>query len=157
MSVHQGFELQTQFSVFLPNKPGVLSRVVRDIAGSRVNILAISMMDTTEHGVLRLVVSKADDAREVLKKQNLSTTETTVLAVTLPNRPGAFAMIVDQLSDARLNIDYAYCTAGATGGKSLGIFKVGNLKKATKLLEERGGSKRKHDATAIRGTRAKRR
>ena len=84
-------ELVTQFSVFLVNKPGVLAQVTRQIAQAKTNVLAMTMADSSEHGVLRLVGTDPDKLRTALAKLNLPTTEADVLLVTLANRTGALA------------------------------------------------------------------
>ncbi|GFO81855.1 MAG: hypothetical protein A49_14820 [Methyloceanibacter sp.] len=78
-----------QFSFFLVNKPGVLSHIFSDLAKSKVNIQALAMMDSMEHGVLRMVVDDPTVARPVMQRLNIPVTETDVLAVELSNRPGA--------------------------------------------------------------------
>ena len=64
----------TQFSVFLVNKPGVLAQVTGALAGAKVNLVAVTLVDSQEHGVLRMVAEKPEAAREVLRKLNLPTT-----------------------------------------------------------------------------------
>ncbi len=139
----------TQFSVFLANKPGVLARVVQRLAENRINIVALSMMDSTEHGVLRIVVEDAARARSALASLDLPRTEQTVLLATLPNRPGALADMLERLAAGHVNVHYAYCTTGAAGGKTLGVFKVDNLQKAVQLLGERR-PRRKPEAPVVR-------
>lgn len=146
----------TQFSVFLVNKPGILARVCQRLAEDKVNIVALSMMDATEHGVLRVVVEDPEQARTTLAALDVPTTETQVLVTTLPNRPGALADVVERLSAAHINVNYAYCTTGAKGGKSLGIFRVSDLKKAVNVLSERKPRRRENRATVRAGTRARR-
>ena len=138
MSQNHAPKADTQFSLFLVNKPGTLARVLQQLAGSKVNIVAMSMMDSTEHGVLRLVPEDPGRVRDALRSLDVPATEQQVLVVTLPNRPGALADVVERLASERINVDYAYCTAGgARGGRSVGIFKVSNLKKAVQVLSER--------------------
>ncbi|MFQ5806070.1 MAG: amino acid-binding protein [Phycisphaerae bacterium] len=149
MSSANSLKAVTQFSVFLANKPGELCQVVRRLAASKINIVAMSMMDATEHGVLRLVVEDPSGIRETLGALNLPRTETTVLTATLPNRPGALADVVERLDQEHIQVHYAYCTAGARNGKSLGVFKVSNLNKAIRVLSERK-PRRSTAATAIR-------
>lgn len=131
-------ELVTQFSVFLVNKPGVLAKVTRALAQTKTNVLAMTMMDSSEHGVLRLVVSNPDKARSTLKNLNLPMTEVEVLMVEMANRSGALADVCGQLAESHINIAYAYCTTGGRGGKSRGIFKVADVKKAMKVLTPKG-------------------
>jgi len=129
-------EKATQFSIFLANKAGVLSKIFRQCAGAKVNITALAMMDAAEHGVLRMVTNNADEARRVLSSLNLPVTETDCLCVTLSNRPGAVADICEKLAAAHINVSYLYCTTGAKGGKTVVIMKVPDIKKAIKKLEE---------------------
>ena len=127
--------IETQFSVFRINKPGILSQVLDALAKDKVNILAMTMMDSVEHGVLRLVAAQPSHCRDVLKGLNLQVNESAVLCVNLPNKPGAMADVAAKLSVAHININYCYVTAGARGGRTTGIFKVADNKKAIKVLE----------------------
>ena len=130
-------ELVRQFSVFLVNKPGVLAQVTKVIAQAKINIMAMTMTDSSEHGVLRLVGEDPAHLRKALAGLNLPTTETEVLMVTMANRTGALAEVCQRLADSHINIGYAYCTTGASGGKTQGIFKVADNKKAMKVLKEK--------------------
>jgi hypothetical protein len=127
-----------QFSIFLVNKPGVLAQVTRAISDAKLNILAMTLVDSQEHGVLRLVSDNAPTARQTLAKLNLPMTETEVLCLDLPNKPGALADIATLLGEHHININYAYCTSGAPGGRTTGIFKVADPKKAIHVLKESG-------------------
>lgn len=127
--------LDTQFSIFMVNKPGVLSQFLNVLAGEKVNIVAMTMMDSVEHGVMRLVGSATVKVREILNKLNMQFSEAQVLCVNLPNKAGAFADITNKLSTAHINISYAYCTAGARGGRTTAVLKVADVKKAMKVLE----------------------
>lgn len=143
-------EIQTQFSIFLVNKPGVLTQIFREIAKTKINITSIAMMDSTEHGVLRLIAANPDEARPVLKKLEVPVTETDVLAVALSNRPGAAADLCDRLSGAHMNIGYMYCTGGARGGKTTVVIKVPDLKRAMKLLNGAAKSPRRDMKVKLR-------
>lgn len=137
----------TQFSVFLVNKPGVLAQVTRALAQSKVNLGAMTLVDSQEHGVLRMVVENEAEARAVLTKLNLPMTETQVLCLELSNRPGALADVAALLGENHININYAYCTSGAPGGKTTGVFKVADLAKAQHVLRKSAG---KHKETTGR-------
>jgi len=128
-------QVHTQFSVFLVNKPGVLAQVTRALADSKVNLVAMTLVDSQEHGVLRFVAEDASKAREIVKKLNLPSTETEVLGMELSNRPGALADVAGLLGENHVNINYAYCTSGAPGGRTTGIFKVADIKKAQQILK----------------------
>jgi len=129
-------ETLTQFSVFLASKPGVLSQTCRELAAAKVNIRALAMMDAMEHGVLRLIADDDHQARAVLTRLNLPTTETEVLAVPMPNRPGAVADVCEKLSAGGVHVSYVYCTAGDRGKQAVAVFKVADIKKAKKVLDE---------------------
>lgn len=132
----------TQFSIFLVNKPGVLAQVTGALAEEKINIVAMTLVDSQEHGVLRFVAGDVEKARTVVKKLNLPMTETEVLVMELSNRPGALADIAGVLGENHININYAYCTSGAPGGHTTGIFKVADLTKAQHILKA-GGAKHK--------------
>lgn len=134
--------IETQFSLFLVNKPGVLAQICEALAKAKLNIKALTLVDSQEHGVLRLLVEKKIPARELLKKLNIPLTETDVLVVEMSNKPGAMADICNRLAGVHININYAYCTAGAPGGRSVGVFKVADIKKAIKALQKRKAPKK---------------
>ena len=136
-----------QFSVFLVNKPGVLAQVTKAIAEAKLNMLAMTLVDSQEHGVLRVVTDDAAETRKVLANLNLPMTETEVLCLDLSNRPGALADVATLLGQNHVNINYAYCTSGAPGGRTTGIFKVADVKKAVHVLKE---SAAKHKEPSIR-------
>ena len=98
-------ETKTQFTVFLVSRPGVLSQICRALAAEKVNIVALTMMDGQEHGVLRLVAANMTKARAALKKMNAAFTETEVLAVDMPNKPGAAADVCEKLARARRTLE----------------------------------------------------
>jgi hypothetical protein len=131
----------TQFSIFLVNKPGVLAQVTQGLAEQKINIVAMTLVDSQDHGVLRLVAEDEAKARAGLAKLNLPMTETPVLCLNLSNRPGALADVAGLLGKNHININYAYCTSGAPGGRTTGIFKVADLKKAQDVLKTGAGKK----------------
>ena len=118
------------------NKPGVLAHILGELAKAKVNIIAMTVMDSVEHGVLRVVLDKPQVAEELLGKANLPVNKTEVLCVNLDNKSGALAVVAEKLAVSHINISYAYCTAGAKGGRTTGILKVADVKKAMKILQE---------------------
>lgn len=125
-----------QFSIFLINKPGILAQTLEALSRQKINIIAMTMMDSVEHGVLRLVPSDPEKTRKTLQQINASLNETDVICLNLPNRPGALAEVTGELAKAHININYAYYTAGASGGRTTGILKVADLEKAGKILKK---------------------
>jgi hypothetical protein len=142
-----------QFSVFLVNKPGILAQVCRALADEKINVVAMTLVDSQEHGVLRLVAENLKAARDVLAALNLPMTETEVLCVDLPNESGALADIATILGTNHININYAYCTSGAPGGRTTGVFKTGDQAKATHLLQKGGKAHKEPDLHRSRGRR----
>ncbi len=127
-------ETTKQVSVFLENKPGRLAQVLLALAREKVNVVALTIMDSHEHSVLRLVTNDVPKTSQVLDGLNAQHTESEVLIVDLRNQPGALARVCEQLALEHINIDYAYCSSGGRNGKVVGIFKVSNVEKALRLL-----------------------
>jgi hypothetical protein len=136
-----------QFSVFLSNKPGVLANVLTDLARAKVNVVALSMMDSMEHGVLRMVVDDADRARDVFAKLNVPCGQTEVMVIDMPNRPGSMADVCSRLAENHVNISYCYATTGVAGNRTLGVFKVADINKGLRVL---AGRKPRREAPAVR-------
>lgn len=124
-----------QFSIFMVNKPGVLARVLGEFARAKINITAMTMMDSAEHGVMRVVFAAPKKAKEILLRLDMPHNETEVLCVNLANTSGALAAVAEKLARNHINISYAYCTAGAKGGRTTGVLKVADVKKAMKVLQ----------------------
>ena len=139
--------IASQFSVFMVNKPGVLALALSEFAKAKVNITAITMMDSAEHGVMRVVFEKPEKAKEILSKLNMPYNETDVLCVDLANKSGELAVVAEKLSKGHVNISYAYCTAGGKGGRTTGVLKVSDVKKAMKLLENHRKTSKAETAT----------
>lgn len=142
-------QVETQFSIFLINKPGVLGNLLDELGKAKINILALTVMDSVEHGVLRIVGGSAEKIRKLLAAENATFNETQVLCVNLPNKVGAFADVAHKLADAHVNVAYAYCTAGAKGGRTTGILKVADVKKALKILKGHNSKTTKKTSTKV--------
>jgi hypothetical protein len=127
-------EIKTQFSVFLINQPGVLASVTGALAKAHVNVVALALMDSGEHGALRIVCDSPDVARDVLGKTHDRWTEAQVLVLNLNNNPGTFADVAEALANEHINITYAYLSSGASGGRTTAVFKIADMEKAMKVL-----------------------
>lgn len=123
-----------QLAVFLENKPGTLAQVSRALAARKINILAFSISDAVDHGVLRMVVSNPVQAAHVLGDGGMMVVESDVVALNLPNRPGTLARVAERLSKLRVNIEYAYGSTGGTRGKAQVILKVDDARRARRGL-----------------------
>lgn len=129
-------KIETQFSLFMVNKPGVLANALNKFGDEKLNIRAMTMTDSVEHGVMRVVFDDPDTARQILEKLNIPFKETEVICLNLSNKAGALAKITEKMAQNHINISYAYCTAGAKGGRTTGILKVADVKKALKILKK---------------------
>jgi hypothetical protein len=127
-----------QISVFLENKPGRLANVLLALAREKVNITALTVMDSHEHSVLRLVADDTARAVQVIKSLGTPHAETEVLLVELRNQPGALAHVCEVLAAAHVTIEYAYCSSGGRNGRVFGIFRVSHTDKAIRALGEAG-------------------
>jgi hypothetical protein len=145
-------QTRKQITVFLENKPGRLAHVLSELARQKINIVALSVMDRHEHGVLRLVTNDEALTVKVIQSSNTPCTESDVLAVELKNQPGALAHVCEILAAERVSIEYAYCSSGGRNGKVFGIFKVSNLEKAQKILASPSNN-RKAERRALRDQR----
>jgi hypothetical protein len=127
-----------QISVFLENKAGRLSHVTRVLGEAGINIRALSIADTSDFGILRIIVSEPEKAYRILKEANFTVSETEVIAVQVPDSPGGLAAILEQMADANLNIEYLYAFLGTSGTDALVIFKVEDFERARQTFKEKG-------------------
>ncbi|MBR7131971.1 MAG: ACT domain-containing protein [Clostridia bacterium] len=127
-----------QLSIFVENKAGRLHSIMDALADKGINISALSIADTTDFGILRVIVSDADAAREILKAEGVISKITEVIAVYIDDRAGGLVAVLDHLSDAQIGIEYTYAFLGRTEGKALMVLKADDMAKAAALLEEKG-------------------
>ncbi|UCC69382.1 MAG: ACT domain-containing protein [Armatimonadota bacterium] len=123
----------TQLSVALENKPGQLARVAAAVARAKANILAISVADSADMGVVRLVTSSNAKARAALKRAGMTAAQTPVILAKLPNKPGALAAAAKKLAAAKVNIEYAYGSAARIGEPSTIVFGVSDVARAARV------------------------
>ena len=123
-----------QLSVFLENKSGRLTEVLEVLGEENIRITALSVADTAEFGILRLIVSEPEKARELLKKQNFTVNLTEVISVIVPNEAKYYAKILRILSDLDISVEYTY--AFSSGKKSVIILRCSNPEDAIKALKE---------------------
>lgn len=129
-------ETTKQVSVFLENKPGRLANVLSALEREKVNISGLTVMDSHEHSVLRLVSNDVAKTIQVLKSIGTPHAETEVLVIPLRNQPGAIAHVCEQLAAEHINIDYCYVSANGRNGRTVGVFKVSNADKAMRVLSQ---------------------
>ncbi|MDD2585297.1 MAG: ACT domain-containing protein [Syntrophomonadaceae bacterium] len=127
-----------QISVFLENKAGRLSHVTRILGESGINIRALSIADTSDYGILRIIVNDPAKAYKILKEAGFTVSETDVIAVQVPDSPGGLADILEQMSEEDLNIEYLYAFLGTAENDALVIFKVEDFEKARQTFPAKG-------------------
>lgn len=126
-----------QLSVFMENKVSRLNEVLLQLKTSKVNVLSLSLADTSEFGVLRLIVDNPEEGRRVLKENGFSARLTKVLAIKLPNEVGTLQGVLELLGNAGMNVEYMYVLANAKEFSGM-IIKTGNPEEAAKLLKNAG-------------------
>jgi hypothetical protein len=127
-----------QISVFLENKSGRLAKVSRILADQGINTRALSIADTTDFGILRLIVNDPDTAYRVLKESGCSVNVTDVIAVEIPDVPGGLAGPMEVLRDAGINVEYLYAFLTRSSQAALVVFRVEQIDSAVAALERSG-------------------
>ncbi len=123
-----------QLSVFLENKSGRLTEVLEALGSENIRVTALSVADTTEFGILRMIVSDPVKAREVLKNRQFTVNITEVISIMAPNEAKYYAMALKILSDKEISIEYTY--AFSIGNKSVIILRCSNTETAIDALKE---------------------
>ena len=129
-------ETARQLSVFLANKPGTLAAVCDELSKAKINILALTISDTTDHSVVRMVVSDSAKATSILEERGVLVVENKVILLESTNKPGSLADIAHKLAKAKINIEYAYLATSPRSSKGLAIIRVNDTKKALKALKK---------------------
>jgi hypothetical protein len=122
-----------QLSIFLENKSGRITEVLEVLGEENIRITALSVADTAEFGILRLIVSDTEKARELLKKHSFTVNITDVITVIAPNEAKHYAKVLRILSDLNISVEYTY--AFSTGDKSIIFLKCSNADDAIKALK----------------------
>jgi len=124
-----------QLSVFIENRKGRLEEVTQALKEVDINIASFSLADTSEYGLLRMIVSNPDEGKRVLKEKGFSAMLTDVIAVKIEQKPGKLHDALKLLSDADLSVEYMYTLATAGRDTSI-IMKVSDLTAAIKVLQD---------------------
>ena len=127
-----------QLSIFLENKPGGLEEVTRILKDAGIDIRTLSLADTSDFGVLRLIVNDVDRASQVLKEQGFRISRTLVVAVEVPDRPGGLHGILEVLSKNGINVEYLYAFVERSGEHAVIIFRFDAPDKAIDVLQQNG-------------------
>ena len=124
-----------QISMFLENKPGRLAQVCRGMAQEGVNIRALSLADTKDFGLLRLIVDNPDLAEEKLKARGFLVTITDVVGVKVPDKPGGLALALEPLDSEGVSVEYMYAFLGKSGDNAMVILRLDDSQKGIEVLQ----------------------
>lgn len=130
--------LVKQISVFLENKSGRLAEVTKVLGDNNINISALSIADTTDFGILRIIVNDPDKAEKVLKESDFTVSSTDVIAIGVPDKPGGLEMALRVLNEESIGIEYMYAFVGKTEEEALVILRVEALEEAADKLVKSG-------------------
>jgi len=123
-----------QISIFLENKPGSLEHATRILKEANVNIRTLSLAETSDFGILRLIVNDVEKANNVLKETGFRVNKTTVVAVEVPDRPGGLHSIMEVLAKESINVEYLYAFVEKSGENAVIIFRFDAPEKAIEVL-----------------------
>lgn len=135
-----------QISIFIENKSGRLAEVTRILGEAEVNIRALSLADTSDFGILRLIVDQTDKAKETLKSEGFTVSKTEVVAVEVPDKPKGLFSILEILENGSVNVEYMYAFVERCGENAVIIFRFDDIESAIKVLLE-------NDITVLKGER----
>lgn len=127
-------QILPQFAVFLDNRPGMLARTCQALAKAKINIVALSILDTVDHAIVRMIVDNPKEAEQVLSKMHALVQRHDVIVMDVPNQVGALAGIAEQLAEAGINIEYAYCTSSASQSAGAIVLRTNNLEETINAL-----------------------
>jgi len=129
-------EFVQEVTAYLENKPGRLAKICSALDHEKINIRALSVMDTAERSVLRLVTDDIEPTRKVMTSLGTEFEVGEVLSVQMDNRPGALARVLERLAEEHINIEYAYVSTTSEPGRAVGIFHTSNPKRALQVLSD---------------------
>ena len=136
MNSKLSIETATQLAVFLGNRPGTLARVCAAIAEAGINVHALTISDTVDHSVVRMVVSDPTKALMLLGESGVLALENEVLVIDAANEPGVLAKMAERLAKARVNIEYAYMATSSKSPQGLIVLRPSDVQKARDALKD---------------------
>ena len=134
MKIILSLETSTQLAVFLENRPGALARVCEALAKAGINIHALTVSDTVDHSVIRMIVSDPTKALMLMGERGVLAFENDVLCIEATNERGVLGKIADALSRAEVNIEYAYFASNITSPKGMIIVRPSDVEKAQREM-----------------------
>ena len=130
----------TQLSVFMENKPGHLQHVLKILAEANINIVTLTIAETSDFGILRMIVKDTDRAKKILHDANITSSTTDVLAIEIDDKPGALYKAINTFATNNLNIEYMYAFPEKRGDRAVMIFRFEDIEAAKKALSSEGYS-----------------
>lgn len=127
-----------QISIFLENRAGRLAEVTKALANAGINIRALSLADTSDFGILRLIVNETEKAFKILKDNGFTVGKTEVIAVEVPDKPGGLAKIMQILARENINVEYMYAFVQQSGENAVILFRINELDRAIEVLTANG-------------------
>ena len=127
-----------QLSVFLENRPGRLSALCQTLAEAGVNLATLTLAETGEFGLLRLITPDADKAKDVVELAGYAATITEVVALQVPDRPGGLASVLRVLEEHNISVEYMYAFAMRAGGDAVMVFRFDDMDRALSVLQAAG-------------------
>lgn len=130
----------TQLSVFIENKPGHLQKVLKILSDENINIMTLTIAETSDFGILRMIVNDPGKGARMLKKNNFTCSVTDVLALEIEDNPGSLYKAIEAFSRMNLNIEYMYAFTEKRGDRAVMIFRFEDIEAAKKALQDEGYS-----------------
>lgn len=127
-----------QISIFLENTNGRLAEVTRILGNHQINLRAISIADTADFGILRLIVDHPQKSLEILKAEGFTATVTEVIGVEVPDQPGGLSQVMHTFEENNVNIEYLYSSLERNRNRAVVMFRIENIDQGLQILQEKG-------------------
>ena len=126
--------IEPQLAVFMDNRPGMLAHTCNALAKAKINIIALSILDTVDHAIVRMIVDKTKEAEQVLAGMHAMVQRRDVVFMDVPNAVGELAKIAERLAEAGINLEYAYCTASTEHSAGAIVLRTNDLEATINAL-----------------------
>lgn len=128
----------SQLSIFVENKQGTIAGITESLAAAGISIRALSVADTQEFGILRLIVSDIDKAKAVLSDNNCVVSVTKVIGIEIPDTPGGLSKVLRVIADNGINVEYLYAFITVAGENAYVVLRVEDNENAARIMDENG-------------------